>query len=61
MAQAATAARWAEPHFLVAEGPASPAVVMVYAPRNRDELEVVWQLVQASHHFACSACSGGGR
>ena len=43
---------WAELH-LVARTPAFPgSVVMVYAPRDRDEADVVWSLLQAAHQFA---------
>lgn len=46
---------WAELH-LIARTPDLPgSVVMVYAPRDRDEAEVVWQLLEASHRFATSA------
>lgn len=38
---------WTEPH------PIGPGVVMVYGPRDGDELEVVWQLVVASYRWAC--------
>jgi hypothetical protein len=43
---------WAEHHPLVAQGIAPRGVVMVYGPRNEDELETVWQLVQAGYAFA---------
>ena len=43
---------WAELH-LVARTQAFPgSVVMVYAPRDIAEAEVVWTLLQASHAFA---------
>ncbi len=43
---------WAELH-LVARTPEYPgSVVMVYAPRDAGEAEVVWSLLQASHAFA---------
>jgi hypothetical protein len=43
---------WAELH-LVARTPDFPgSVVMAYAPRDRDEVEVVWTLLQASHAYA---------
>jgi phospholipase/carboxylesterase len=48
----AIAAGWAEHHYLVAGGQLPPTVVMVFAPRDADELEVVWTLVQDSHRFA---------
>ncbi len=52
LARQAIAAGWAEHHYLVATGELPPTVVMVYAPRDRDELEVVWRLVAASYRFA---------
>jgi hypothetical protein len=43
---------WAELH-LVARTPDFPgSVVMAYAPRDADEVEVVWTLLRASHAFA---------
>lgn len=43
---------WAELH-LVARTPQLPgSVVMVYAPRDAGEAEVVWNLLEASHAFA---------
>lgn len=43
---------WAELH-LIARTEAFPgSVVMVYAPRDAAEAEVVWTLLQASHVFA---------
>jgi hypothetical protein len=48
---AALEAGWAEPHPL-AGGFTPSGTVMVYGPRNAEELEVVWNLVQQSHRFA---------
>jgi hypothetical protein len=45
-------AGWAEVHPLVAAGRLPPTHVMVYAPRDTKELEVVTALVAASHRFA---------
>jgi hypothetical protein len=43
---------WAELH-LIARTPAFPgSVVMVYAPRDRGEAEVVWSLLRAAREFA---------
>lgn len=43
---------WAEPHPLA--GKCAPAsTVMVYGPRDAEELEVVWRLLRASYDFAC--------
>jgi catechol 2,3-dioxygenase-like lactoylglutathione lyase family enzyme len=52
VAAAACEAGWAEPHPLVISGELPPTHVMVYAPRNEHELEVVASLVEASHGFA---------
>ncbi|MFN2569858.1 MAG: luciferase family protein [Candidatus Dormibacteria bacterium] len=51
-AEEALAAGWGELHPLAREGRVPRTVVMVYAPRDRAELEAVWALVQASHDFA---------
>ena len=52
LAQAACQAGWAEPHPLVASGQVPLSHVMVYAPRDESELEVVTSLVEASYRFA---------
>lgn len=54
-ARAAIAAGWAEWHPFVDDGRLPPTVVMVYAPRTTDELDVVTTLLEASHRFATSA------
>ena len=51
-ATAAVAAGWAEPHPIALRGLIPPTAVMLYAPRDEAELEVVEQLVRASHAFA---------
>lgn len=48
----AVAKGWAEPHPLARLGIIPENVVMVYGPRDRDELEVVKALISASHAFA---------
>jgi len=55
LAEAAECAGWAEPHFLVHSGRAPATVVMVYAPRDDSERDVVMQLVRASYEFALGA------
>ncbi|GAC1307104.1 MAG: hypothetical protein NVSMB16_03230 [Acidimicrobiales bacterium] len=52
LAIAAERAGWAEPHFLVHSGQAPPTVVMLYAPRDELERDVVQRLVRASYEFA---------
>ncbi len=50
---AAIEAGWAEHHPLVVAGRLPPTHVMVYAPRDEAELEVVYGLVCESYAFAC--------
>ncbi len=52
LASEAERAGWAEPHFLVHTGQAPATVVMLYAPRDEAERDVVLQLVRASYAFA---------
>ena len=52
LAAAACDAGWAEPHPLVASAALPPTHVMVYAPRNEHELDVVASLVEAACRFA---------
>lgn len=40
---------WGEFHPLVDQGIMPPTNLMVYGPRDADELESVWRIVQASH------------
>jgi hypothetical protein len=48
----AVAAGWAEPHPVALRGLIPPNAVMLYAPRDEDELDVVERLVTTSHTFA---------
>ncbi|MFI6318702.1 luciferase family protein [Nonomuraea sp. NPDC050556] len=43
--EAAIAAGWAERH------PVAPSVIMVYGPRDDQELETVWRLVERSYAY----------
>jgi luciferase-like monooxygenase len=52
LAQAAVAAGWAELHPVARMGLLPPTAVMLYAPRDERELDVVEALVGASHAFA---------
>lgn len=52
LAEIAERAGWAEPHFFVHTGQAPATIVMVYAPRDDDEQEIVLGLVRASYEFA---------
>jgi hypothetical protein len=51
----AVAAGWAEPHPVALRGLIPPTAVMLYAPRDEAELDVIETLVRASHAFARSA------
>lgn len=50
-------AGWAELHPVARAGLIPPTTVMVYGPRDDDELEVVWRCVQAAHHHATAGPS----
>jgi len=52
LAASAESEGWAEPHFFVHTGRAPATIVMLYAPRDRAEQEVVLGLVRASYEFA---------
>lgn len=52
LAHAAERAGWAEPHFLVQTGQVAATVVMLYAPRDIQERDVILSLVRASYEFA---------
>jgi hypothetical protein len=51
----AVAAGWAEPHPVALRGLIPPTAVMLYAPRDEAELDVIERLVRASHAFARAA------
>jgi hypothetical protein len=57
LAAAAEQAGWAEPHFLVATGQVPPTIVMIYAPRDDEECQVVRDLIRASYEFAVTPAS----
>jgi Family of unknown function (DUF5519) len=48
----AVAAGWAEPHPVALRGLIPPTAVMLYAPRDDAELDIIEALVRASHAFA---------
>lgn len=58
LAEAAERSGWAEPHFLVHTGQAPATVVMLYAPRDDSEHDVVRRLVRASYEFALTEEAG---
>jgi len=45
-------AGWAEPHPVARQGLIPATAVMLYAPRDEAELDVIERLVRASHAFA---------
>jgi Family of unknown function (DUF5519) len=51
-AREAIDAGWAEPHPVALRGLIPPTAVMLYAPRDADELDVIDRLLHASHAFA---------
>lgn len=46
---------WGEPHPMVRRGLLPPTAVMVYAPRDAAEVEIVLQVIAVSYRFACGA------
>ena len=50
---------WAEPHPSVRGGFVPATLVMVYAPRDEQELEIVVGLVTAAYHFAQGTLAAG--
>jgi len=44
---------WGEFHPAVELGLIPPTSVMVYGPRDDAECATVWQIIEASHRFAC--------
>jgi hypothetical protein len=52
LAVIAVDAGWAEVHSLVRLGFATPEALMLFAPRDEEELDVVWSLVVESYRFA---------
>jgi hypothetical protein len=52
LADRVTAAGWGELHPMARLGVAPHTFLMVFGPRDNDELEVVWGLVLTSYHFA---------
>ena len=52
LAAAAEREGWAEPHLFVRTGRAPATIVMLYAPRDHAEQDIVLGLVRASYEFA---------
>jgi hypothetical protein len=53
LAQRAIACRWAESHYLQKFGLMPAGTVLLYTPKNRDELRVCYSLFFEAYHFAC--------
>ncbi|GAB6876647.1 luciferase domain-containing protein [Thermaerobacter litoralis] len=58
-ARVVAAKGWGELHPVARRGWLPPTAMMVYGPRDDDELEVVWTILQASYAFARGAQPGG--
>jgi hypothetical protein len=56
-ADAAVAAGWGEPHPAARRGLIPSGVVMLYAPRDNDELDVVARLVEAAWAHAAAVAT----
>lgn len=53
-------AGWGEDHFLVTMGHLAPGLIMVFSPRDEEELEVVKKIVTRSYEYATGALGNGG-
>jgi hypothetical protein len=45
-------AGWGELHGLAGDGPAAKAYMMIYSPRNKEELAVTKQILEAAVRYA---------
>jgi hypothetical protein len=59
LAEVAINCGWAELHPVARAGARPPTLVMLYSPRDAEELETVWRLVRASFAFARGERCGG--
>ena len=59
LAPLAIDAGWAEPHPVASRGLVPPNAVMIYAPRDDGERELVTALVRAAHAYATGAWPAG--
>ena len=55
LARAAELQGWGELHPVARLGLIPPTAMLVYGPRNGNELEIVWDILRASHAFATGA------
>ena len=53
-------AGWGEDHFLVTMGHLPPGLIMVFSPRDKEELEVVKKIVKRSYEYATGALGNCG-
>jgi hypothetical protein len=60
VAQEAVGKGWAEQHPVARMGYIPQNVVMIYAPRNAEEIEVVAGLVVEAYHYAGGTAPGSG-
>lgn len=51
-AKAAVDAGWGEDHYLVTQGQYPAGLILVFSPRDEDELRIVKQIVTRSYEFA---------
>jgi uncharacterized RmlC-like cupin family protein len=58
LAADAVRAGWAEPHPVARRGLLPANAVMLYAPRDDDELDVVASLIEAAYGYASGSASG---
>jgi hypothetical protein len=49
---------WAEPHYLRSFGLMPAGAVLVYTPKNREELAVCYSLFAEAYYFACKFAKG---
>ena len=47
-----TSKGWGEDHYLVTQGHWPPGLIMVFSPRNTDDLEIVKSIVSRSYEYA---------
>ncbi|WP_326799259.1 DUF5519 family protein [Streptomyces sp. NBC_01808] len=45
-------AGWGELHPLARHGHRAPTLMMIFGPRDEGELDIVWEMVRRSHHYA---------
>lgn len=55
LAREAVEKGWAEPHPMARRGYVPDTIVMIYGPRDTDEVEIAWTLLRASYQFARNA------